>query len=39
MSMATNLYEGHIEKDTREFMDKQVGGQAPPSAGPPPSEA
>lgn len=28
MSMATNLYEGHIEKDTREFVDKQVGGQA-----------
>ncbi|XP_036997914.2 microtubule-associated serine/threonine-protein kinase 3 isoform X1 [Artibeus jamaicensis] len=26
MSMATNLYEGHIEKDTREFMDKQVCG-------------
>lgn len=28
MSMATNLYEGHIEKDTREFVDKQVRGQA-----------
>lgn len=28
MSMATNLYEGHIEKDTREFVDKQVCGQA-----------
>ena len=28
MSMATNLYEGHIEKDTREFVDKQVGGAA-----------
>lgn len=27
MSMATNLYEGHIEKDAREFIDKQVGGQ------------
>jgi serine/threonine protein kinase len=26
MSMATNLYEGHIEKDAREFVDKQVGG-------------
>uniref|UniRef100_A0A8C6EC41 non-specific serine/threonine protein kinase n=1 Tax=Moschus moschiferus TaxID=68415 RepID=A0A8C6EC41_MOSMO len=26
MSMATNLYEGHIEKDTREFVDKQVCG-------------
>ncbi|XP_036884846.1 microtubule-associated serine/threonine-protein kinase 3 isoform X4 [Sturnira hondurensis] len=26
MNMATNLYEGHIEKDTREFMDKQVCG-------------
>lgn len=24
MSMATNLYEGHIEKDAREFVDKQV---------------
>lgn len=24
MNMATNLYEGHIEKDTREFVDKQV---------------
>lgn len=28
MSLTTNLYEGHIEKDTREFLDKQV------SAGP-----
>ena len=28
MSMATNLYEGHIEKDTREFVDKQVCGRA-----------
>uniref|UniRef100_A0A8C8VKI7 non-specific serine/threonine protein kinase n=1 Tax=Pelusios castaneus TaxID=367368 RepID=A0A8C8VKI7_9SAUR len=26
MNMTTNLYEGHIEKDTREFMDKQVCG-------------
>ncbi|XP_023407987.2 microtubule-associated serine/threonine-protein kinase 3 isoform X1 [Loxodonta africana] len=26
MSMATNLYEGHIEKDAREFLDKQVCG-------------
>nr|XP_033810819.1 microtubule-associated serine/threonine-protein kinase 3 isoform X2 [Geotrypetes seraphini] len=26
MSMTTNLYEGHIEKDTREFIDKQVCG-------------
>ncbi|XP_051988821.1 microtubule-associated serine/threonine-protein kinase 1-like isoform X1 [Xyrauchen texanus] len=26
MSLTTNLYEGHIEKDTREFMDKQVCG-------------
>ncbi|XP_044522287.1 microtubule-associated serine/threonine-protein kinase 3-like [Gracilinanus agilis] len=26
MSMTTNLYEGHIEKDTREFADKQVCG-------------
>lgn len=24
MSMATNLYEDHIEKDAREFVDKQV---------------
>lgn len=24
MNMTTNLYEGHMEKDTREFMDKQV---------------
>ncbi|MGH0166511.1 UNVERIFIED_CONTAM: hypothetical protein FKN15_052539 [Acipenser sinensis] len=23
MNMTTNLYEGHIEKDTREFIDKQ----------------
>uniref|UniRef100_A0A8C2VS90 non-specific serine/threonine protein kinase n=1 Tax=Chinchilla lanigera TaxID=34839 RepID=A0A8C2VS90_CHILA len=26
MSMATNLYEGHIEKDAHEFVDKQVCG-------------
>ncbi|KAF7656316.1 hypothetical protein LDENG_00043730 [Lucifuga dentata] len=26
MNMATNLYEGHMEKDTREFLDKQVCG-------------
>uniref|UniRef100_A0A803YN73 non-specific serine/threonine protein kinase n=1 Tax=Meleagris gallopavo TaxID=9103 RepID=A0A803YN73_MELGA len=26
MNMTTNLYEGHMEKDTREFMDKQVCG-------------
>lgn len=26
MNMTTNLYEGHIEKDTREFIDKQVMG-------------
>lgn len=25
MSLTTNLYEGHIEKDAREFLDKQVG--------------
>lgn len=24
MNMTTNLYEGHIEKDAREFVDKQV---------------
>ena len=24
MNMTTNLYEGHMEKDTREFIDKQV---------------
>lgn len=24
MNMTTNLYEGHIEKDMREFVDKQV---------------
>ncbi|XP_025771665.1 microtubule-associated serine/threonine-protein kinase 3 [Puma concolor] len=30
MSMATNLYEGHIEKDTREFVDKQVCGRPIP---------
>jgi len=29
MNMTTNLYEGHMEKDTREFMDKQVQGPAP----------
>ncbi|XP_028906232.1 microtubule-associated serine/threonine-protein kinase 3 isoform X2 [Ornithorhynchus anatinus] len=26
MNMTTNLYEGHIEKDAREFIDKQVCG-------------
>uniref|UniRef100_A0A671V0N9 non-specific serine/threonine protein kinase n=1 Tax=Sparus aurata TaxID=8175 RepID=A0A671V0N9_SPAAU len=26
MNMTTNLYEGHMEKDTREFIDKQVCG-------------
>ncbi|KAI5615668.1 microtubule-associated serine/threonine-protein kinase 4 isoform X4 [Silurus asotus] len=26
MNMTTNLYEGHIEKDAREFLDKQVCG-------------
>uniref|UniRef100_A0A674PDK7 non-specific serine/threonine protein kinase n=1 Tax=Takifugu rubripes TaxID=31033 RepID=A0A674PDK7_TAKRU len=26
MNMTTNLYEGHMEKDTREFLDKQVCG-------------
>ncbi|XP_028925931.1 microtubule-associated serine/threonine-protein kinase 4 isoform X2 [Ornithorhynchus anatinus] len=26
MSLTTNLYEGHIEKDAREFRDKQVCG-------------
>ncbi|XP_077187628.1 microtubule-associated serine/threonine-protein kinase 3 isoform X3 [Paroedura picta] len=26
MNMTTNLYEGHIEKDMREFVDKQVCG-------------
>ncbi|XP_031726638.1 microtubule-associated serine/threonine-protein kinase 1-like isoform X1 [Anarrhichthys ocellatus] len=26
MSLTTNLYEGHIEQDTREFLDKQVCG-------------
>uniref|UniRef100_A0A3B3RPA3 non-specific serine/threonine protein kinase n=1 Tax=Paramormyrops kingsleyae TaxID=1676925 RepID=A0A3B3RPA3_9TELE len=26
MSLTTNLYEGHIEKDTRQFLDKQVCG-------------
>lgn len=26
MSLTTNLYEGHIEKDAREFLDKQVHG-------------
>ncbi|KAM5237981.1 microtubule-associated serine/threonine-protein kinase 3 [Ctenodactylus gundi] len=26
MSLATNLYEGHIEKDAHEFVDKQVCG-------------
>ncbi|CDR14071.1 unnamed protein product, partial [Oncorhynchus mykiss] len=28
MNMTTNLYEGHIEKDTREFIDKQVSSQS-----------
>lgn len=28
MSMTTNLYEGHIEKDAREFLDKQVSSGA-----------
>ncbi|CAG5938249.1 unnamed protein product [Menidia menidia] len=26
MSLTTNIYEGHIEKDAREFLDKQVCG-------------
>ncbi|EPY75518.1 microtubule-associated serine/threonine-protein kinase 3-like protein [Camelus ferus] len=26
MSLTTNLYEGHIEKDAQEFLDKQVCG-------------
>ncbi|XP_036409808.1 microtubule-associated serine/threonine-protein kinase 3-like isoform X3 [Megalops cyprinoides] len=26
MNMTNNLYEGHVEKDTREFVDKQVYG-------------
>ncbi|KAJ3599384.1 hypothetical protein NHX12_033347, partial [Muraenolepis orangiensis] len=26
MSLTTNMFEGHIEKDTREFLDKQVCG-------------
>ncbi|NWW96684.1 MAST4 kinase, partial [Rhynochetos jubatus] len=26
MSLTTNLYEGHMEKDAREFLDKQVCG-------------
>ncbi|KAL8177949.1 UNVERIFIED_CONTAM: Microtubule-associated serine/threonine-protein kinase 3, partial [Gekko kuhli] len=26
MNMTTNLYEGHVEKDMREFVDKQVCG-------------
>ncbi|XP_059588261.1 microtubule-associated serine/threonine-protein kinase 1 isoform X2 [Alligator mississippiensis] len=26
MSLTTNLYEGHVEKDAREFLDKQVCG-------------
>uniref|UniRef100_A0A8C5C7M4 non-specific serine/threonine protein kinase n=1 Tax=Gadus morhua TaxID=8049 RepID=A0A8C5C7M4_GADMO len=26
MNLTTNLYEGHMEKDTREFIDKQVCG-------------
>lgn len=32
MNMATNLCEGHMEKDTREFVDKQVGGLSGPNA-------
>lgn len=24
MNMTTNMYEEHMEKDTREFIDKQV---------------
>lgn len=28
MSLTTNLYEGHIEKDAREFLDKQVNRNA-----------
>lgn len=28
MNLTTNLYEGHIEKDAREFLDKQVSKQA-----------
>ena len=31
MNMTTNLYEGHIEKDTREFVDKQVGPRSAPT--------
>lgn len=31
MNMATNLCEGHMEKDTREFVDKQVGGLFEPT--------
>uniref|UniRef100_H2LBT9 non-specific serine/threonine protein kinase n=1 Tax=Oryzias latipes TaxID=8090 RepID=H2LBT9_ORYLA len=27
MNMTTNLYEGHIEKDAREFSDKQVSAE------------
>ncbi|XP_048052169.1 microtubule-associated serine/threonine-protein kinase 1 isoform X1 [Megalobrama amblycephala] len=26
MNLTTNLYEGHVEKDAREFLDKQVCG-------------
>lgn len=26
MSLATNLYEGYIDKETRQFSDKQVFG-------------
>lgn len=33
MSMTTNLYEGHIEKDAREFLDKQVSWAAVPLYG------
>ena len=36
MSLTTNLYEGHIEKDTREFLDKQVSPPQPPTAPPQP---
>lgn len=31
MNMTTNLYEGHIEKDAREFSDKQVKTSVKPS--------
>lgn len=32
MNMTTNLYEGHIEKDAREFSDKQVRRSDSPAA-------